>query len=55
MPLTHPLPNDGITRLCVVCYPRLQRPGVSMTYRGLAVCAEHETLTPAEVHAATIR
>jgi hypothetical protein len=25
-----------------------------MTYRGQAVCAEHETLPPAQVHAATI-
>jgi hypothetical protein len=52
MPLVHPLPNDGRTRLCVVCWPNVQRPGVSMTYHGLAVCAQHETLTPAEIQAA---
>jgi hypothetical protein len=55
--MTHPLPNDGRTRMCVVCYtltPRRHRPAVAMTYRGQAVCAEHETLPPAQVHAATI-
>ena len=58
MPLSHPLPADGRTRMCVVCYadtPRQHRPAVSMNYRGHAVCAEHETMSAHEVHAATIK
>ena len=51
-PIHHPLPNDGRTRMCVVCYTRHnhRRPAVSVNYRGHAVCAEHETMTAPEIH-----